>query len=96
MEFSVDDLPFIKRYGYRPESEFRVLYTSSTEDRPALNVPIRVSSIRSISLSPWMHSTLSKSTTSAIRAVEGCKELKVSRSTLISNEQWKNYAAKAI
>ena len=93
--FLVDELPFIKRYGYRPESEFRVLYTSATAELPALNFSIRISSIRSVSLSPWMHTTLSRSVVSAIRSVDGCNKLKVSRSTLISNEQWKGYANSA-
>ncbi|MDM4765932.1 DUF2971 domain-containing protein [Pelomonas sp. SE-A7] len=91
-EFRVEELPFIKRIGYRPENEFRVLYTSADQELPALGVPVRLSSIRGVSLSPWMHSALSKSVVQAIRAIDGCAKLKVSRSTLISNEQWKGYA----
>jgi hypothetical protein len=93
--FQLDELPFIKRYGYKPEKEFRAVYVSPTEELPSLNIPIRLASIRSISLSPWMHSSLSKSTVSAIRSITGCEKLKVSRSTLISNEQWKSYATNA-
>ena len=94
-KFEVDELPFLKRYGYKPENEFRAVYTSQIEEVPSLQVPIRIRSIRSISLSPWMHDTLSKSTMKAICAIEGCTELKVSRSTLISNEQWKRYGSGA-
>lgn len=93
--FQVDELPFIKRYGYKPEKEFRAVYTSSNEELPSLNLPIRLTSIRSISLSPWMHSSLSKSTVKSIRAIDGWLKLKVSRSTLISNEQWKSNANSA-
>lgn len=93
--FQVDELPFIKRYGYKPEKEFRAVYISPTEELSLLNLPIRLASIRSISLSPWMHSSLSKSTVNSIRATNGCEKLKVSRSTLISNEQWKRYANNA-
>lgn len=93
--FQVNELPFIKRYGYKPEKEFRAVYISPTEEHPSLNLPIRLASIRSISLSPWMHSSLSKSTVSAICGIHGCEKLKVSRSTLISNEQWKSYATNA-
>lgn len=91
----VDELPFLKRYGYKPESEFRLIYTSVRKELPALPVSIRVESIRSISLSPWMHATLSESTTKAIRSIDGCENLKVFRSTLISNEQWKRYGSEA-
>jgi len=87
--FRVDQLPFVKRYGYKPEDEFRAMYTSSTEEELALDVPITIDCISSISLSPWMHASLSKASAAAIRAIDGCDRLKVSRSTLISNEQWK-------
>lgn len=85
----LNELPFVKRYGFKPEKEFRVIYTSSSEENPSLDVSIDLSIIRSVSLSPWMHSSLRDSTVAAIRAIEGCAKLKVSRSTLISNEQWK-------
>jgi hypothetical protein len=94
--FLVDELPFVKRYAYKPEREFRVLYASPTEEKSSLDLPIRLSSISRISLSPWMHASLSKSTASAIRAINGCEKLRVSRSTLISNEQWKNLANSAV
>lgn len=95
-EFRIDELPFIKRYGFKPETEFRVVFTSQKEEVSALPVPIRLESIRSISLSPWMHSTLSESTVKAIREIQDCAKLKVSRSTLISNEQWKRYGSSAV
>lgn len=94
--FQVDELPFVKRYAYKPEREFRVLCASPAEEISSLDLPIRLSSISRISLSPWMHASLSKSTVSAIRAIKGCEKLRISRSTLISNEQWKNLATRAI
>lgn len=86
----IKELPFVKRYGFKPEKEFRVMYESSAEELPSLNIPMQIDCIRSISLSPWMHPSLSRSTAAAIRAIQGCAKLKVSRSTLISNEQWKS------
>lgn len=95
-KFQVDELPFVKRYAYKPEREVRALYASPIDEKPSLDLPIRLSSISRISLSPWMHASLSKSTASAIRAINGCEKLRVSRSTLISNEQWKNLANSAL
>lgn len=88
-----DELPFVKRYGYKPEHEFRTIYGSKTEQISSLPIPIRLSSIRSISLSPWMHPTLRDSTVKAIRENQGCEKLKISRSTLISNDEWKRLGA---
>lgn len=93
--FRVDRLPFVKRYGFKPENEFRAVYTSETEEKLAIDVPITLSCVRSISLSPWMHASLSKATIAAIRRIDGCDRLKVSRSTLISNEQWKSFGQAA-
>ncbi len=93
--FRVNELPFLKRYGYKAETEFRAVYTSTGKELSALAIPIRIESIRSVSLSPWMHSTLSESTVKAVREIPDCAKLKVSRSTLISNEQWKRYGASA-
>jgi len=94
-KFHVNELPFLKRNGYKPETEFRVVYESAAKELPALSIPIRLQSIQSVSLSPWMHTTLSDSTVTAIREIDGCNKLRVSRSTLISNEQWKSYGASA-
>jgi len=91
----VEELPFVKRIGFKPEKEFRVVFESSDEELSSLEVPIEITCIRSISLSPWMHPSLSKSTAAAIRAIDGCSKLKVSRSTLISNDQWKSLGKNA-
>ena len=91
----IAELPFVKRFGFKPENEFRVVYVSSNEELLSREVPIEVECIRRVSLSPWMHSSLSTSTVAAIRAVKGCANLKVSRSTLISNEQWKSLGKSA-
>ncbi len=92
---TVNDLPFVKRFGFKPENEFRAVFASTTEELPSLDIPIDIASIRSVSLSPWMHSSLAISTVAAIRAIKDCAKLKVSRSTLISNEQWKTLGRNA-
>jgi hypothetical protein len=93
--FEIDRLPFLKRAGFKPEGEFRVIYTSASDERSSFSIPIEHSCIRSISLSPWLHASLSESAVKSIRAIDGCDKLKVSRSTLISNEQWKTFGKNA-
>lgn len=93
--FKTAELPFLKRAAFKPESEFRAVFESTTEELPSINISIDLSCIRSISLSPWLHKSLAPAATAAIRAVNGCEKLKVSRSTLIANEEWKSIAAKA-
>jgi hypothetical protein len=94
--FRVRQLPFLKRAGFRPESEFRAIYESRNDEVDHLNVPIDLSCIQYVSLSPWLPLSLKDSVTNALRAIDGCNKLRVSRSTLISNEEWKTFAKQAI
>ena len=93
--FEIDRLPFLKRAGFKPEGEFRIIYTSASDELPSISIPMELSCIRSISLSPWLHASLTESEVKSIRAIDGCAKLKVSRSTLISNEQWKKFGKNA-
>jgi hypothetical protein len=93
--FRTSELPFIKRAAFKPESEFRAVFESTADALPSINIAIDLSCIRSISLSPWLHKSLAPAATAAIRSVDGCEQLKVSRSTLIANEEWKSIAARA-
>ena len=86
-----DELPFVKRAGYRPEAEFRLLYTSEVGQHGSLSIPISTSSIRSVTLSPWLHSSLKEPIKQLLKGIDGFSELKVVRSTLVSNEEWKAY-----
>src|SRR5882724_4350864 len=49
----VSQLPFCKRYAFKHEGEFRLLYESNKDPRASLDVPIPLSSIARITLSPW-------------------------------------------
>lgn len=94
--FKTEELPFVKRVAFKPEEEFRFVYESADKNASSINIPFDLSCIERISLSPWLHKNLSSTTIQVIRAVDGCAKLKVSRSTLISNEKWKNLSEKAI
>jgi hypothetical protein len=84
------DLPFLKRAAYEDEREFRLIYESTNTKRSTLDIPIPLGCIDRVTLSPWVHSTLSKHLKETIREIPGCSKLELVRSTLISNERWKN------
>lgn len=94
-QLSVDELPFMKRAGFMPEAEFRVLYTSVVEQKDFLDIPIDLTSIVEVRLSPWLNSRLRKCVTDTIRSVPGCEGLKIHRSTLIGNSTWKKFGDRA-
>lgn len=80
-------LPFLKRYGFRDEREFRLLgYT--VEERPTLAAPIEPELIRHVVLSPFAHPNLVESTRAALRDITGWPHLDVRHSRLTDNQTW--------
>ena len=55
---SIAQLPFLKRIPYKHEKEYRALWESNSIKKSSYDVPIDLSSITRITLSPWMHSSL--------------------------------------
>jgi hypothetical protein len=89
MNVKAAQLPFLKRSAYGDEREFRILYESSTQKNSTLDIAIPLACIDRITLSPWIPAVLSDHVKSTIKEIQGCKLVKVYRSTLISNESWK-------
>ena len=94
-QLSIDSLPFIKRAGFTPEAEFRVLYTSKREAVRFLDIPIPLQCIEEIRLSPWLNSRLRKCMKDTLRAIPGCESIEINRSTLIGNFTWKKLGDRA-
>jgi hypothetical protein len=88
------DLPFLKRYPFEHEIEYRILLESG-ETLKACDIPISLSCIDKITLSPWLNYALFKKVKEFLKEIEGCQDLKIVRSTLISNEEWKNFGEAA-
>jgi len=88
-------LPFLKRYPFHPEKEARLLWESKTEEKSSLAVPIDISAITSITLSPWLHPSLTVGIKSLLKRIEGCSKLSIWKSTLIGNTDWLKYGESA-
>jgi hypothetical protein len=91
----VSELPFLKRFAFGHENEFRIMYESKAETRSSLDVPIPLSCIERITLSPWVHNRLSKHIKRVLKSIKGCAGLEIVRSTLTSNQQWQRYGESA-
>jgi hypothetical protein len=83
------DLPFLKRFAFEHEKEFRMIYESRTASVSKLDVAIPLSCIQRITLSPWLHDAVSPHVKQVLRAIDGCSKLDIVRSTLIGNDEWK-------
>jgi hypothetical protein len=95
MKLKTSELPFLKRYPYEDECEFRVIYTSKSVAKSTLDIPIPLSCIDRVTLSPWVPIGLAKHIRSTVREIDGCEKLDIVRSTLISNEEWKSLGDEA-
>lgn len=91
----VTDLPFRKRYAFEHENEFRIIFESRESELQHLDIPISLSCIDKITLSPWINLKLSSRLIRLLSQIEGCKKLRIRRSTLIGNEVWKRKGDRA-
>jgi hypothetical protein len=87
-------MPFLKRYPFSPECEYRLLYEDQYDEVSIFEQAIRLECVDRIYLSPWMPNSVAKSVRQFLEASELFKDLKISHSTLISNETWMNHARK--
>ena len=89
------DLPFLKRYAFIDEKEFRLFYALESEEPPIFRVKVPLQAIRRITLSPWLSSSVVTHVKSTLKSIDGCESLKIYKSTLVENEKWKKFAAKS-
>lgn len=89
-DIDVDGLPFIKRWPFRDEREFRLVFTSMNEKIEFKDYKINIESIKRITLSPWTPKTLAVSIKSVLKEINGCSKLKIYKSSLIDNAEWKH------
>jgi hypothetical protein len=83
-------LPFLKRKAFEHEDEVRLLWQSRSEEVRLLSIPIELSSIQRITISPWLNQNLASAIINLVKSIPGCEGLKIVRSTLISNDDWMN------
>jgi hypothetical protein len=86
----LDRWPFLKRYAFRDEKEFRIIYESSQKRLEAMHFDLNLSSIRRITLSPWLATPLVPAVKEIVHSILGCSRMKVNRSTLIESRRWKS------
>jgi hypothetical protein len=81
--------PFLKRKQFEDENEFRIIYESAAVRTEWKQVRIRLSCINRITLSPWLPKAVEGSVIDVIKKIDGCAELRVKRSSLLDNTDWR-------
>ena len=91
----LEELPFLKRYAYEDEKEYRVVYLDAEQVLNKRDCKIDISCISKIVLSPWIPRELADSLKQILRTIDDCARLQIQRSTLVENEEWKKFAVAA-
>jgi hypothetical protein len=86
---SIDQLPFLKRQAFKDEKEFRVIYEDKDNVVSSKSVPIDLGCIQMIIFNPWIPLTVFESVKTVIQEIDGCKDVKIDRTSLVESEQWK-------
>lgn len=88
-----EDLPFLKRYAYSDEQEFRLFVGVKTKGPLTFRFPIPLAAIDRIILSPWLPQAVLENVKRTLKSINGCSSIRIYRSSLVENEEWKSFAA---
>jgi hypothetical protein len=88
--------PYYKRYGFRDEREYRIIYESKSAENSTKDIPISLSCIDKVILSPWLDHKLFTRVKDEIHSIHGCEKLKISHSSLTDSKTWKKAGEDAI
>jgi hypothetical protein len=91
----IKQYPFVKRYGFIDEEEFRFIYESKTL-RLGFEVPIELSCIQSIKVNPWLSPSQFRHVREVIHSLKDCGSLDITHSRLTNSETWKSAGDRAI
>jgi hypothetical protein len=92
----LEELPFLKRWQYRDEREYRVVYLDNTTEHRTKEYKINLEWIQRVTLSPWLPPAMQQSVKETLRSIDGCQDLRITPSTLVNSERWKNLVIDAL
>jgi hypothetical protein len=84
-----DQLPFIKRFAFEDECEYRVIFESKNSDFKSKNITIPLSCISRITLSPWANRNVLNQVVELLNNIDGCEKIEIKKSTIVNNAKWK-------
>jgi hypothetical protein len=88
----INDLPFLKRYGFKDEDEYRIVIETTEDQHPAIFIKCPHEWIGAVYLNPWLYENQAQSLIETIREIPGCKKIKIKRSQLTNSTTWREAA----
>ena len=83
----IDQMPFRKRYPYRIEKEFRVIWEGTT-NKKYIEIDIDLNSIIKITISQNMPNDIYHTIVDLLRSEINDPERKINRSTVFESKRW--------
>jgi hypothetical protein len=90
----LEDLPFVKRYAFRDEKEFRLLYETKNKIK-SKDFKFPLECIDRVTINPWLNVRLADAIFDTVRQLEGCDKLSIGQSSLVNNGEWKKLGSSA-
>lgn len=88
-----ETLPFLKRFGFGDECEYRAVYQNKAAEDHLKQVQIDLNIIERISLNPWMPPSVVESVRTTIDTLRQGATFPVDHSSLIDNRRWRQFAS---
>ena len=95
-QLKIDRLPFIKRYAFRDELEYRIICGKKYEkQKGSFGIKFEISIIERIVLSNSLPYDLREPMVKLLKSIPECEDLTITRSTLNENKRWKRACERA-
>ncbi|MBB2677442.1 UNVERIFIED_ORG: hypothetical protein GGI61_000988 [Rhizobium esperanzae] len=88
----IEDLPFLKRYGFKDEDEYRIVIETVADQQPAIFIDCPHDWIDTVYLNPWLYENQAQSLIETIKEIPGCRNLNVKPSQLTNSTTWREAA----
>jgi len=92
----LEELPFLKRYAYKDEEEFRIIYCSNTDEMETKSIGIDIGCIDKIILSPWIPDPVVDTVKKVIKNIPECSNIKINKTRIIESKVWKDIAKRKL
>ena len=86
------ELPFLKRYPFKDEREFRLIYEDAEPMLEAKDVPFDPLALLKVTMNPWMPRAVFESVKDHLRLIDDWSHVSIRRTTLVDNDRWKSFA----
>lgn len=88
LEITTKELPYVKRYPFAPENEYRIIATSKEKQKAIFEIDIDIQIIRRITLSNKMPENVFESNKKILLQIAPQLKGKIYHSTLYGNNNW--------